>query len=547
MKKSYFVSGALLLGAAAILSPVQAQEKGGWRNMNHLIQNVSRSNGWSGVVTGAAQNVGEIFAGAGMAYQIVRDLPAGQYTLTANAFYRDGNAGEGAKRHFAGTETHDGFIFINNTEVAVKSLFDKEGVTKEALFTGEEYNWGLVPNTLDEAAADFAAGHYMNTVTANHPGGDMIIGYKCKGKPNTLVAGKQIKGGDETEAWSAFTNFKLVDSANKEIALAGNGVFADCTDNGWSIQNVENGNKGRGIQYGGVFSKTNASVYDHSVTVNDLPAGKYRFCMQSFNQHYLGAHSGYFIPMKDSWYVHEGKSAYDLYKENATVYPKGAVKGAGLPTATVGADKLDAYLYAYEGEKILMKDYWDGENLANDWFLGYDMDGTHYPGAKELRKFAFEKKVTNLFDEAHDEYLEVQNYKMANGDWKYVQDNGDPTWFESGHMREVAAYFLANPTSYLNTVEFELTEPSTVTIGYHKDVNQNNYAMPVFNFRLEYFDPNYSGNETTLGNSSVNEIEAIDFNAPVEYYNLQGVRVANPERGLYIVKQGTKVAKRIIK
>lgn len=46
--------------------------------------------------------------------------------------------------------------------------------------------------------------------------------------------------------------------------------------------------------------------------------------------------------------------------------------------------------------------------------------------------------------------------------------------------------------------------------------------------------------------SAVIEI-ASDENAPVEYYNLQGVRVANPEKGLYIVKQGNKVSKRIIK
>ncbi len=46
--------------------------------------------------------------------------------------------------------------------------------------------------------------------------------------------------------------------------------------------------------------------------------------------------------------------------------------------------------------------------------------------------------------------------------------------------------------------------------------------------------------------SSVATIEA-DENAPVEYYNLQGIRVANPENGLYIVKQGNKISKRIIK
>ncbi|MDE6377144.1 MAG: hypothetical protein K2K72_00190, partial [Duncaniella sp.] len=38
----------------------------------------------------------------------------------------------------------------------------------------------------------------------------------------------------------------------------------------------------------------------------------------------------------------------------------------------------------------------------------------------------------------------------------------------------------------------------------------------------------------------------VDENAPVEYYNLQGVRVANPENGLYIRRQGNKVEKVIL-
>lgn len=45
---------------------------------------------------------------------------------------------------------------------------------------------------------------------------------------------------------------------------------------------------------------------------------------------------------------------------------------------------------------------------------------------------------------------------------------------------------------------------------------------------------------------AVSEIVA-DENAPVEYYNLQGVRVANPENGLYIVRQGSKTSKVLVK
>ena len=38
-----------------------------------------------------------------------------------------------------------------------------------------------------------------------------------------------------------------------------------------------------------------------------------------------------------------------------------------------------------------------------------------------------------------------------------------------------------------------------------------------------------------------------DDNAPVEYYNIQGVRVQNPSTGIYIKRQGKKVSKIIIR
>lgn len=40
---------------------------------------------------------------------------------------------------------------------------------------------------------------------------------------------------------------------------------------------------------------------------------------------------------------------------------------------------------------------------------------------------------------------------------------------------------------------------------------------------------------------------ASEENAPAEYYNLQGVRVANPDNGIYIVRRGSKVSKTVIR
>lgn len=49
----------------------------------------------------------------------------------------------------------------------------------------------------------------------------------------------------------------------------------------------------------------------------------------------------------------------------------------------------------------------------------------------------------------------------------------------------------------------------------------------------------------TLEKSGVENID-LDLNAPVEYYNLQGVRVMNPENGLYIRRQGNTITKVIL-
>lgn len=68
----------------------------------------------------------------------------------------------------------------------------------------------------------------------------------------------------------------------------------------------------------------------------------------------------------------------------------------------------------------------------------------------------------------------------------------------------------------------------------------------VYDLKLDLFN-----NELTIdGTKHTTGVESIsveDSTAPVEYFNLQGVRVENPENGLYIVRQGNKVSKQLIR
>ena len=70
------------------------------------------------------------------------------------------------------------------------------------------------------------------------------------------------------------------------------------------------------------------------------------------------------------------------------------------------------------------------------------------------------------------------------------------------------------------------------------------------NSRYYTYDMNVNLVDMTLkfdGTTGVESISIEDSTAPVEYFNLQGVRVENPENGLYIVRQGNKVSKQLIR
>lgn len=68
---------------------------------------------------------------------------------------------------------------------------------------------------------------------------------------------------------------------------------------------------------------------------------------------------------------------------------------------------------------------------------------------------------------------------------------------------------------------------------------------------IEWANPTYVINKTFGLTAGVEKVEAdaeFDENAPVEYFNLQGQRIANPEAGqLVIKKQGAKAAKVVIR
>lgn len=73
--------------------------------------------------------------------------------------------------------------------------------------------------------------------------------------------------------------------------------------------------------------------------------------------------------------------------------------------------------------------------------------------------------------------------------------------------------------------------------NYGKDNKHDNLWMDIDMVQI------WSPDDPAAG---VNDVIVSDANAPVEYYNLQGVRVANPQNGIFIRKEGNKALKVVL-
>ena len=114
--------------------------------------------------------------------------------------------------------------------------------------------------------------------------------------------------------------------------------------------------------------------------------------------------------------------------------------------------------------------------------------------------------------------------------------------------------------SYIKTAIDANTNEVTATIGADPATNQttltfgnwgaygviegsNYYAVECKSSVITY-DNNIYGKPVVGGLADV--IADSDANAPVEYYNLQGIRIANPEAGQLLIKRQGKTVSKIV-
>lgn len=94
-------------------------------------------------------------------------------------------------------------------------------------------------------------------------------------------------------------------------------------------------------------------------------------------------------------------------------------------------------------------------------------------------------------------------------------------------------YNAEGKVGYEGSTDYRL-EPTTLAPGYY-DIT----------YKFNTVTGERSAEVNTSTQTGVEDL-TVDANAPVEYFNMQGVRVENPENGVYIRRQGNKVSKVIL-
>lgn len=198
---------ALKTAADTYLSYIREQAAAGHAvNLTALLVNSDFSlgdTGWQGTPFTAANGyVAEQWNKNFDFYQILPDMPAGNYEFGVQSFYRCGGKGNGYNLHVNGGETLNAEMYVQGVNSQpIVSLYS------ESSYTNSPYTFPDNVASAEEAFNRYDL--YHNTMSFTFAGGDMRIGIRN----NNMVA----------EDWCCFDNFTL-----------------RCKGNSTGIQSVEN-------------------------------------------------------------------------------------------------------------------------------------------------------------------------------------------------------------------------------------------------------------------------------------------------------------------
>ena len=145
-------------------------------------------------------------------YQTISDMPAGNYTLKVQGFYRNGEWKQALANYERGTDAIKASLYIDDQSAPMKSIFEDGCYILEctnnksadvfATISGRGFphshtvNGSWTSRTQNIAKQAINHGHYWNEVTTHHSGGNLVIGI-------TLAAGAP------SDNWVTCDNFRL--------------------------------------------------------------------------------------------------------------------------------------------------------------------------------------------------------------------------------------------------------------------------------------------------------------------------------------------------
>ena len=198
----------MLLALCSVWTAAELQAQKKWIDVtdNYIVNPDFEDgrNGWSivryysgsGSVTNRA-GVMECWNDAFRLVQTIENLPAGQYRLSANAFYRIANNENSFAAHMEGTEEITAYLFAGTENaVALQSLFSSEmNYQNGCWYTYYNDTYHFFANTMETAAVVFENGGLQNMVSFTHEGGNLEIGIVSEAWTN--------------DCWCLWDNFKL--------------------------------------------------------------------------------------------------------------------------------------------------------------------------------------------------------------------------------------------------------------------------------------------------------------------------------------------------
>ena len=223
------------------------------------------------------------------------------------------------------------------------------------------------------------------------------------------------------------------------------------------------------------------------------------------------------------------KEANRIYYYDKTVGGKTQIVSFPLNLYAMGNVYVSGtYTFGNDGNTTEELSFWN----PADGSMRFDYLGSGIYSIKNIEMYPREdQKVTNGYKSGYAK----MRFHTALGDWNSLGDTYEPAddWkfdvLASGKTKTVKLKYVAGNTD--NGFFIYSTFDASNSRYYTYDMNVNLVDMTL------KFD----------GTTGVESISIEDSTAPVEYFNLQGVRVENPENGLYIVRQGNKVSKQLIR